>query len=378
MLSRRKAVAAIAATGAACALGTEVSCASSESLESAAARGGRFFGSAVRIDQLNTEQDLRQAVLRECAYLVPEIDLNWNQVEPEYGELSFAKMDDLSAFAIGNRKRVRGHTLLWHLGTPQWAEEMLRERQDWNLIARYFGSVIPRYGDVIGQWEVVNEPLDPGHRTDGLRESVFLEAFGPDYIGRALAQARTFAPRAQLMVNEYGFEYDLPEERERRYFMLKLLERLRNQGAPIDGLGMQGHLDLRKGHVSQSSIASFLHEVTAMGLAVVVSELDVKESEYVAAAQERDQLVGDEVRRYLEVVLGFRNVEGVVSWGLSDRHTWLAVTESDYARFPGAWADGTGPGFNRGLPFDSSMQKTPMYYAIRDTLLSARPSNQNR
>lgn len=367
----------MAATGTACALGTQTS-AANESLESAAAHGGRFFGSAVRIDQLEAEPDLRQAVLRECAYVVPEIDLNWNQVEPEYGQLSFGKMDDLSAFAIINGKRVRGHTLLWHLGTPQWAGDMLRERHDWNLIARYFGSVIPRYGDVIGQWEVVNEPLDPGHRTDGLRENVFLDVFGADYIGRALAQARVFAPRAQLVLNEYGFEYDLPEERDRRYFMLKLLERLRNQGAPIDGLGMQGHLDLRKGRVAQSSIASFLHEVTAMGLAVVVTELDVKESNYTASPQERDQLVGDEVRRYLEVVLNYRNVEGVVTWGLSDRHTWLQVTESDYARFPGAWTDGPGPGVNRGLPFDSSMRRTPMYYAIRETLRSATPSNQNR
>jgi endo-1,4-beta-xylanase len=255
---------------------------------------------------------------------------------------------------------------------------MLRERQDWNLISRYFGSVIPRYGDVIGQWEVVNEPLDPGHRTDGLRENVFLGVFGPDYIGRSLQQARIFAPRAHLMINEYGFEYDLPEERDRRYFMLKLLERLRNQGAPLDALGMQGHLDLSKGHVSQSSVSAFMHEVTAMGLAIVVTELDVKESDYVASAPTRDQMVGDEVRRYLEVVLSHRNVEGVVTWGLSDRHSWLGVTESDYARFPGAWTDGSSPGFNRGLPFDSSMRKTPMYYAIADTLLSSVPASQNR
>ncbi len=373
MLSRKKAIAAMAATGTVCALGTQVSCAAGESLANAAARSGRFFGSAVRINQLSGEPDLRDAVLRECSYLVPEIDLNWNQVEPAVGELSFTPMDDLSAFAIGNEKRLRGHTLLWHLATPQWASEILRERQDWNLIARYFGSVIPRYGDVIPQWEVVNEALDPGRRTDGLRESVFLEAFGPDYIDRAFAQARVFAPRAQLFINEYGLEYDLPEERARRYLMLKLLERLKNQGAPLDGLGMQGHLDLRKGRVSQRSIASFMREVQGMGLAMVVTELDVKESDYVASAQERDQLVADEVRRYLEVVLSYRNVEGVVTWGLSDRHSWLEVTESDYARFPGAWTDGTGPGLNRGLPFDSSMRRMPMYFAIRDTLSSAKP-----
>ena len=125
---------------------------------------------------------------------------------------------------------------------------------------------------------------------------------------RRLASSRR---KAQLFINEYGLEYDLPEERARRYLHAQAARALEEQGAPLDGLGMQGHLDLRKGRVSQPSIASFMREVEGMGLAMAVTELDVKESDYVASAQERDQLVADEVRRYLEVVLSYRNVEGV-------------------------------------------------------------------
>jgi endo-1,4-beta-xylanase len=376
-ISRRDLIAAMLAATAASVIGAKVIGAPAGSLAVAAARNGRYFGSAVRIDELDAEQDLRDAVLRECSYLVPEIDMNWNQVEPAYGQLSFEKMDDLATFAIRNGKRIRGHTLLWHLGVPEWAVQMLRETQDWNVIARYFGSVMPRYGDVIGEWEVVNEPIDTGHRMDGLRQSIFLDVFGPQYINRALAQARQFAPHGQLLINEYGLEYDLPEERDRRYLLLKLLERLRNQGAPLDGLGLQGHLDLRKGHISETAIASFLNDVSSMGLSIVVTELDVKESEYVASAEERDRMAGDEVRRYLDVVLRYPRVLGVTTWGLSDRHSWLQVTPADFARFPGAWADGSGPGLNRGLPLDSSMQRKPMYYAIRDALWSF-PNRQRR
>jgi len=288
---------------AACALRVEPGLAADEGLATAAERWGRFFGSAVRVNDLKTEPNLRAAVIRECAQLVPEFEMNWNEIEPADGQLSFAKIDDLTAFAIANGKNLRGHTLLWHLGVPEWAVEMLRENQDWNLIARYFGSVIPRYGDVIGMWEVVNEPIDPGQRIDGLRENIFLEVFGPDYIARALTQARRFAPKAQLIVNEYGHEYDLPEERDRRFFLLKLLERLKRSGAPLDGLGVQAHLDLRKGHISPSAIARFLQEVAGMGLSITVTELDVKEADYVATEEERDRQVADEVRRYLDVVL---------------------------------------------------------------------------
>jgi endo-1,4-beta-xylanase len=371
-ITRGDAIAAVLAAAAACVLDPKVSDAANDSLAAAAARSGRFFGSAVRIEQLNAEADLRDAVLRECFYLVPEIEMNWNSIEPVYGELAFDRMDALATFAIVNRRRLRGHTLLWHLGTPGWAVEMLRERRDWSIIARYFGSVIPRYGDVIEQWEVVNEPLDPGHRMDGLRENVFLTVFGPDYINRALTQARIFAPHGQLLINEFGLEYD--QEQDKRYLFLKLLERLRRENAPLDGIGLQAHLDLRKGRVSKPAIASFLHEVTSLGLSVIVTELDVKEADYVASADERDRLVGDEVRRYLDVVLSERAVLGVTTWGLSDRHSWLEITAADYERFPGAWANGNGPGLNRGLPLNAQMQRKPMYYAIRDALSSIRPT----
>jgi endo-1,4-beta-xylanase len=360
------------------AFGAEASAATGESLAGVAARNGRFFGSAVRIDALNSEQALRQTVLRECSHLVPEYEMNWDKLEPAYGQLAFDKMDSLAAFAVSNDKKVRGHTLLWHLGTPDWAVQMLRERRDWNLISRYFGSVIARYGDVIERWEVVNEPIETGHRTDGLRDSVFLEVFGPDYIRRALTQARIFAPRAQLILNEYGLEYDIPIERDRRYLLLKLLERLKYANAPLDGLGLQAHLDLRKGFVSQRAIASFLQEVAGMGLTMVVTELDVKEADYAASPDRRDRMVASEVRRYLDVVLSHPAVLGVTTWGLSDLHSWLEITDEDYARFPGAWSDGSSPGVNRGLPFDASMRPKPMYFAIRDAFSSAKPRDQKR
>lgn len=377
-MSRRAAIGTMAAATAAPALSNITSPSSGVTLQAAAAHGGRFFGSAVRINELSTEPDLRETTLRECWQLVPEYEMNWNEIEPSYGQLSFGKMDDLAAFAIRNGKVLRGHMLLWHLSVPEWATEILATRPDWDLISRYFASVIPRYGDVISWWEVVNEPIDTGHRMDGLRENIFLKAFGPDYISRALHEARIFAPRGQLLVNEYGLEYDNTEQRDRRYLLLKLLERLKESKTPIDGFGMQSHLDLRKGHVSRTALVSFLRDVADLGLSIIVTELDVKEADYVASVAQRDRMVADETRRYLDIVLSEPNVIGVTTWGLSDRHSWLEVLPEDYARFPGAWRNGGGPGLNRGLPFDSSMRPKPMYYAIRDALWYAKPRRQMR
>lgn len=333
-------------------------------LAALAARRGLAFGAAVRVDPLAGEPALRGALLRDCAVITPEIELKWNVVEPAQGQFSFAAADEIVRFALEAGKTVRGHTLLWHRGTPAWAEQRLREHKDWRTIGRYFASVMPRYADAIRQWDVVNEPIDTGQRMDGLRHNVFLEAFGPDYVRRALVEARQCAPRARLMINEFSLEYDTQVERDRRYLLLKLLERLRRSGTPLDGVGLQGHLDLRKGTIAAASLAAFLQELANLGLEIVVTELDVKESDYTAPVGIRDQMVADEVRRYLDVVLAQRAVSGVLTWGLSDRQSWLEVTNEDFARFPNAWPAGSGPGLNRGLPYDAAMRPKAMYRAL--------------
>ena len=80
---------------------------------------------------------------------------------------------------------------------------------------------------------------------------------GPDYLGRALHEARRWSPDGQLFINEFGLDYDLPDDQDRRRLLLKLLERLRKAGAPLDGLGVQAHLDLGKGPLAQAPSPPF-------------------------------------------------------------------------------------------------------------------------
>jgi endo-1,4-beta-xylanase len=345
-----------------------------QGLDAIARRRGLYFGCAIRPEYLRADVPLCEIVLRECSRLTPELALKWAAIQPTRGGLNFTDIDDLAAFAVRHGKRLRGHTLLWHESVPAWAPDQLREPDGWKVISGYFGSVMPRFGEVVQTWDVVNEPIDVGGgRADGLRVNPFLTAFGPDYVSRALKEARIFAPRATLMINEYGLEYDADEDRRRRRALLTLIEGLKKQGAPIDGLGLQSHLDLCKGAISQPALRAFLKEVMDLGLSVEVTELDVKECAYTATARDRDLMVADAVRRYLDVVLDAERVAGVTTWGISDRHSWLIVRPADYARFPGAWRGGGGPGLNRGLPYDAALAPKPMYQAIAQAMQTRRP-----
>jgi endo-1,4-beta-xylanase len=222
---------------------------------------------------------------------------------------------------------------------------------------------MPRYGETITRWDVVNEPIDP-QGPDGLRASPFLNAFGPDYVRRALESARIFAPQARLLINEYGLEFDDEEGRARRKAFLRLIDGLRAARAPLDGVGLQSHLDLAKGRLDQRSLRDFLHELAARGLTITLSELDVKEADYSLPAERRDAAVASLTKSYLDAALDEPKVVGVTTWGLSDRYSWLQVTSADLSRRPGAWRDGSGPGVNRGLPLDASLQRKPMYQAM--------------
>lgn len=366
-LTRRALLAAMPGLGAGAALGEPYE---AGTLAAAAQASGREFGCAVSAAQLAGDPAFRAAVARECATLTPELDLKWTAVEPHRGELAFAPMDQLIDFARAAGKGVHGHTLIWHRSTPPWAAAALAEPGGWSLVRRRFSAVMSRYGELIGRWDVVNEPIDPDG-AGGLRDSPFRRAFGDDYIRRALETARRLAPNAKLLINEFGLDYDDAEDRARRRAFLGLVDRLKSAGAPLDGVGLQAHLHLGKGRLSQRALRDLLHELAARDLFILVTELDVKETDYALAPDRRDALVADLTKSYLDAALEEPKVIGVTTWGLSDRYSWLQVTRADLERRPDAWRDGTSPGANRGLPLDAALRPKAMHEAMMAAFRSA-------
>jgi len=335
-------------------------------LAAAARTAGLRFGAAVRASALDQPR-LRDILAREAATLTPELELKWAALEPAAGRRDVAGADRIAAFARSHGQRLRGHTLLWHRSVPDWAARELASGGGWGIVDHHVTATVGRYGALVDEWDVVNEPIEIGARADGLRANVFLEAFGSDYVARALRTAHAAAPRARLFVNEYDLEYDLPTHRARRAALLRLATTLARRGAPLHGIGIQAHLDLGKGMIATDELRGFVAALAALGLTVAITELDCKEVDYIRPADERDRLVAAHVAGFLAAVLPHPATSAVSCWGLTDDQSWLEVTAADRARFPGAWADGSSPGLNRGLPFDAAGRPK----AMRDALLAA-------
>jgi len=323
-------------------------------LRRAAHRNGRFFGCATSSVLLAQDAAFAAEVGTQCGVITPEYQLKWNAIEYSPNYFNYQPVDDILAFAKKHRQKLRGHTLLWEQSTPQWAKTAMLATTggDWSVVSDYFTAVLGRYASEIPQWDVVNEFIDTQSGVGGLRTNTFYQAFGPGYIDRAFRHARALAPSAHLMLNDYSLEYVNDVDEARRVQMIATLTALKAAGTPIDGVGIQAHLDLSKGQLPTARLAQFYADIAALGLKITITELDVREAETTQPLAARDAAVAEHVATFLGVALAQPAVVGVVTWGLTDKYSWLNA--------PGL----SGSGFNRGLPSDYLLATKPMYASV--------------
>ncbi len=162
----------------------------------------------------------------------------------------------------------------------------------------------------------------------------------------------------QLYVNDYGLDYDAPVNRSRRASLLRLLESLKRANAPLHGLGIQAHLRAPGAPFSDKALRDFLRQVANLDLKITITELDVEERDLSQPVAQRDRAVAAEVKAYLDVVLDEPAVVGIVTWGISDRYSWLNTAK---VRERGT--------LNRGLPFDETLAAKPVTDAIVEALV---------
>jgi endo-1,4-beta-xylanase len=360
-LSRR---AFLAAAGlAACAPLAEPVSDEQPGLDALAKEKGLRFGAALQLRHLS-DHAYATLVRRETGVIVGENAQKWHVIArdatPDYTEA-----DALAAFADVNGLRLRGHTLLWYAHVPDWWDAIADRRAAERAVLDHIAESVGRYRGRIASWDVVNEAIEVADgRNDGLRRAVFLDRFGDGYLMRAFAAARAVDPACQLVYNDYGFEYATPWHEQRRRALLGLLARFRRERAPVDAVGLQSHLVA--GQDFDAAIwRRFLADIAAMKYRIIVTELDVTDAALPGDITARDGAVADEYRRYLDATLDERAVEAVLSWGLSDRWSWL--------RGPSALPsqrrkDGMQP---RPLPFDDALRRKPAWTAIARAFAAA-------
>jgi endo-1,4-beta-xylanase len=287
--------------------------------------------------------------------------LPWS-VAPRPGEYHFNDAAATLAFARANRMPLTGSHLLWHEWLPAWFAGIADRAEAERLVRQHVTTLATLFAGEVYSWNVVNEAIRPEDgRPDGLRITPLLEKLGPGYIAAAFATARAADPRAKLLYNDYDMEATSQEAR--RDALLRLLDQLQGQGAPIDGVGLQSHLRPSM-PPDDRRYRGFLRDIAGRGLEIAVTELDVIESGTLGSVAGRDQVVADCYARFLAIVLDEHAVSSVVIWGLSDRYSWEnAPSRPRFRRRDGLPA--------RPLPFDEEFRPKPAFHAIIHALKNA-------
>jgi endo-1,4-beta-xylanase len=337
-------------------------------LHALAAAKGLVYGTALLASQITDDAAFAALVLQQAGIVTTENDMKWefmNRGRPDDDD--FRPADTVADFATEHGLALRGHNLLWYRRTPAWFLDLGSRAAKESAIVRRIERLAGRYRGRVHSWDVVNEPIEPRDgRSDSLRRAVFLDALGPDYLDLAHRVAHEADPAARLVVNEYDVEFDAPEYEARRAALLKLVEAMQQRGTPLHAVGIQAHLSATGGPpFSAARLRRFLADIAGLGLTIQITELDVTDENTPADEAARDRLVADAYRRFLDAALDERAVKLVVTWGLSDRYSWIVRHQTN----PAKWRrDGLS---SRPLPFAADLAPKPAFDAIASTLRAA-------
>ena len=312
--------------------------------------------------------DYAALIERDCSILVPENELKWQFIQPSEAPANFTKFDAMIDYAERRRIAVRGHNLLWHQPKwmPRWTETLdygqRPAAEGERVLTGHIRTVMRRYKARIASWDVVNEAVNPADAT--LYTTALSRAIGgaEPTLDLAFRTAREEAPGAQLVYNDYmSWE---PGNDKHRAGVLALLRGFKTRGVPVDALGVQSHIGLFEAGDVTTLIGryapawrAFLDEVTGMGYALIVTELDVRDNALPVDIAVRDRAVADYARGYLDMMFNYPQLRDVLVWGLSDRYSWLQSFEPR--------ADGAK---RRPCPYDDQFHAKPLRSQIAAAL----------
>jgi endo-1,4-beta-xylanase len=337
------------------------------SLKAHAAKKGLLTGCAVDMALLRGDEGYRSLMAEQYSIVVGENCMKFKAMEPEAGKYFFGDADALVGFAEAHGMKVRGHNFVWHEALPDWFAGTVTKENAKKIMTDHILAVGGRYQGRIHSWDVVNEAVWPKDgRPDGLRSSSpWFEMMGPEYLEIAFRTARQADPKALLTYNDYGIEYDTEEESTKRRAVLGLLRRLKAANVPVDAVGIQSHIHAGAKDGYDRGVAELTRGAKELGLEVFVTELDVKDDgvEFDDMAL-RDKAVAATYLDYLTEVLKSREVKAVLTWGVSDAHTWLNHGTAFRKAHPGRE--------QRPLPFDGELKPTAAFFAMREAFDGAK------
>ena len=299
--------------------------------------------------------------------ITAENDMKPQPTEPAYGQFNWENADKIANFCRSNGIKLRGHCLMWHAQIGEWMYkdekgDLVSKEKLFQNMKHHITAIVERYKDVIYAWDVVNEAISDGGWQGGrrgmgehpspYRNSPLYQIAGDEFIKKAFIYAREADPNVLLFYNDYNAAD--PEKRDRIYNMVKSMK---EEGVPIDGIGMQGHYNVYG--PSMEDVDAALTKYSTIVKHIHITELDIRANQEMGGqlnfsrdggniSQVVKTLQEDQYARLFKVLRKHKDVvDNVTFWNLSDRDSWLGAR-------------------NYPLPYDENYKAKRVYSIIKD------------
>jgi len=340
---------------------------------------------------------------REFNLFSPENALKMKNLQGTEGVWDFSDAETAVQFAADHNAAFHGHVLIGGHRTynPDWVYTTKTDIE--TVMNTEIDTVVDHWLPSTGRppvaiWQVVNEAFDPhitfpanSDWTKGLRKNepiqkyqgidechstagyvdnsnydIFVDKIGTGYIEKAFRRAHQDNQNAVLIYNDSGNGSPTPNSSSAAridyiYEMAQdFVNPLHSGGVvPINGMGFQAHMG---GDIDPSLVRSNFERFSKLGLLIFMTELDwsVTGSSDPITNNNILDIQGRRYHSYFDAALRVPGFKGAQVWGISDAYTY------HYNPNPGQCSDGNP--LPEPLPFDTSYNAKPAYYAIQDAL----------
>jgi GH35 family endo-1,4-beta-xylanase len=283
-----------------------------------------WFGCAISDGIFNgraSEYDVNQykeKFLKNFNSAVTENAVKWGNMERRKGEVNYSVVDAMLKWTKENNIPLRAHNLFW--GIPNRVQPWLKEMSDEELeqtLKKRAETVTSRYKGQFSEYDLNNEMIHGNYYEDRL---------GPEITKRMAEWAQIGDPDVSLYLNDYDI---LTGNRLADYMVHIRL--LLDQGVPIAGIGVQGHLHAET--FDRTQLIRALDSLAQFNLPVRITEFNIpgQRSEFhrnriFIMTPEEEELKARELVDYYRICFAHPAVDGILMWGFWAGANWIPVS----------------------------------------------------
>ncbi len=245
--------------------------------------------------------------LKHFNWAVFENDMKWYSNEGRRGQENYSRADAMLAWCNEHDIPLRGHCIFWE--PEKWQPRWLRGLNGEELraaVEQRIDSIAARYRGEAVHWDVNNEMLHGTFFKDGLGEGIHAWMF---------KRAHEIDPKAKLFVNEFNIlsvDKDFKETQIDEY--VAQIRQLIDEGAPIHGVGIQGHIWSKTILDHPEILQTNLDKVAKLGLPIWISEFD--------SAFDEESANAECLEAVYRTAYGHPAVEGIMAWVFWAGNSW--------------------------------------------------------